>query len=121
VTGVTSVTDFSNAFLGRAKLCGAYPVTHIRFVEADMEGADLTGASLTWSDLQKASILRMATMPDKGRYDGRLNLQYEIECAASGRFGNLDTNNAQAMADYYEVPVQEYLAGQAWTREQLPR
>ena len=80
---------------------------------ADLRGANLDGANLRGADLRGAhlyeakvsdeeiadcNILFGATMPDGNRYDGRFNLNGDIELA---RKEDIDPDNAEAMARWY--------------------
>ena len=110
--------DLSMADLQNAKLC-----------RANLSKADLSMANLTNTDLHKANLnrarnvnyehlaqaqrLRGATMPDGSLYDGRLNLASDIVFAQNG---GIDAENAQEMADFYGVPLEEYQHGQNWAR-----
>ena len=57
--------------------------------------------------------LQLATMPDGSRYDGRYCLQGDEEKAGY----TIDINNEQAMADFYQVTLDDYLEGQRWYGE----
>ena len=108
--------------------------------KAYLEGIDLRGASLDKADLQGAYLqranlegvkkledhqiaqikyLRRAIMPDGSRYDGRYNLSGDLSWAHDKLGIALD--NHQAMAEFYEVSLEQYLQGQAWAREYLPK
>jgi uncharacterized protein YjbI with pentapeptide repeats len=81
--------------------------------QANLEGAKLDGANLiranlqgarnlSEKDLEKASCLYGATMPDGSLYDGRFDLPGDLQMA---RFRNVDIQDADAMADFYGVSV----------------
>ena len=106
--------NLRGASLVRANLKGA------RLRAANLEGARLTGANLEEvatrrSQLAQASTLRGATMPNGSRYDGRFNLEGDIEQA---RLLGINPDHALEMAEFwYGVPVENYEHGQARARE----
>ena len=55
-------------------------------------------------------------MPDGSRYDGRYNLVFEILHLP---ISNVNPDNPTAVADFYGVPLDTYLAGQEWARQNL--
>ena len=65
---------------------------------ADLSGINLFRAKVTDEQLSQAKCLYRATMPDGGRYDGRLNLEGDIELA---RGEGIDSGDADAMAHWY--------------------
>ena len=94
-----------------------------------MEGANLRGANLEGANLEGANglpdwqlsmviALRAVLMPSGRRYDGRFNLGGDLKAAQST---NINLNNPQAMADFYGVSLEDYLRGQEWARNNLPR
>lgn len=83
---------------------------------ADLYGANLDGAQVTIEQLALTSTMRWATMPDGSRYDGRFNLYHDFEVMPRKGF---DAADPQQVANYYEVPLEVYQAGQAWAREHL--
>lgn len=106
--------DLSGADLGEAKLSRA------RLMGANLAGTDLAGADmykvnltgvkhLTTAQLARAKRLFGAIMPDGGTYDGRYNLNGDLEFA---RWGQIDINNAAAMAEFFGVSQEDYLEGQ---------
>lgn len=99
--------------------------------QADLRGCDLTNAKLQGADFYEANLkdvkvsdeqlvtlitLRGATMPDGSRYDGRFNLPHDFNLM---RKKSINVNNAEAVAEYYGIPVEVYEAGQEWARENL--
>ena len=50
-----------------------------------------------------------ATMHNGSRYDGRFNLKKDINQA---KVENVNTDDPKAMANFYSVHPEEYLAGQ---------
>jgi hypothetical protein len=117
-----------NVWLRDANLQGA------NLFEADLQGAIMYGVTLhkAWminANLQGAKYLsarqliqpdglHSATMPDGSRYDGRYDLAGDRRRMLKQ---GTNINNAEAVAAYYGVSLEEYLAGQAWARENLPR
>jgi uncharacterized protein YjbI with pentapeptide repeats len=99
------------------------------FMSADLTGANLAGANLTGAKkgsfhllpvekLAAVDKLYHATMPNGYIYDGRLNLKGDMEFAQ--RAGK-DTNDAQTMADWYDVSLEIYLNGQKWAEANLAK
>ncbi len=111
----------SNLFEGRlrgAVLRGAN-FHRATLTRASLWKADLTGArNLTEAQLASARSLQHAIMPDGQLYDGRYNLEGDLEWV---REDGLDANNPEDMAKFYSVSVEAYLAGQAWARQNLAK
>ena len=113
--------NLSEAYLGEGNFSTAY------LDAADLSKADLSRANLKWADLSGANLrgarnlsnsqvalvsrLQQATMQDGRRYDGRFNLQRDIEDA---RRSDIDIDDPKAMAGFYQVSTRAYLRGQAW-------
>jgi uncharacterized protein YjbI with pentapeptide repeats len=124
--------DLKDAYIDEAELQGAY------FEEANLQGMIMFGCNLLGAkglddrQLFLAASLRGTTMPNGRLYEGRYNLKADF-VGATGRninFANyLDVINSkavnpptpEAMAIYYGVPLETYLHGQEWARENLPR
>ena len=113
-------------FVG-AKLMGAVmdgaSLQKARFERADLLGAYLGLANLEDTDITEQQLanvdrLRGATMPDGSRYDGRYNLVFETMHLP---LHSVDPTDPEAVARFYGVSVNEYLQGQEWARENLPR
>lgn len=96
--------------------------------DANLLGADLSKANLKWtSDLTYVQLVTAislygATTPNDRRYNGQFNLK------SDGDFifiwpepSIINPPDPKVMADYYGVSLEEYLAGQEWARENLPR
>jgi uncharacterized protein YjbI with pentapeptide repeats len=116
------VADLSGANLEETRLNKA----NLRFAllaNANLKGASLNQANLqgildlTQEQLSQVYKLRGTTMPDGSRYDGRFNLEGDL---ADARFLQVDLNDPVAMANFYDVSVEEYEYGQAWVRTHLP-
>jgi uncharacterized protein YjbI with pentapeptide repeats len=104
-----SGADLSEAKLTRARLMGA-DLAGTNLTGADMYKVNLTGIKrLTTAQLALAKRLFGAIMPDGGSYDGRYNLDGDLDFA---RWGQVDVDNPAAMADFYGVSLEEYLEGQ---------
>lgn len=110
-------------------------------IHANLRGANLWGANLqdsvstlhyqgpgisygTWTNptnvqLALAGMLRLATVPNSSRYDGRYNLPGDLEWAKDQE--NRDITDPNKMAEYYGITVEEYLAGQEWAEEHLQK
>ena len=115
-------TNLGCANLRRANLQEA------NLVAASLEGARLDGANLEGAlmndleipreELSRAGQLRHAVMPDGTRYDGRMNLEGDIQTAGNS---GVETSDSAAMAHYFGVSLEQYLRGQAWARTNLPK
>jgi len=104
-----SLADLSNAKLTRVNLQGAN-LSNTNLWGADLFKADLREArNLTDNQLVQVERLWGAIMPDSKTYDGRYNLPGDTEFA---RWGHVDINDTQAMANFYRVSVETYLRGQ---------
>jgi hypothetical protein len=81
----------------------------------------LRDAQIEQSQLLTLSDLRRTTLPDGSRYDGRFCLRGDIAWAQMHY--SLDAQKATdaQMAEYYDVPLEAYLAGKAWARAHLER
>jgi len=100
--------DLRGANLRKADLQG------VHLGGGKIEGVNLTEANLadaiiTVHQLRTAHALRGATMYHGDRYDGRYHLEGDLE-AAQEQGAALD--DPQAMACFYSVSVEDYLAGQ---------
>jgi hypothetical protein len=110
-------TDLSLANLEDSKLARAN-LRNVNFDEAILQGADLFKANLegahnlSENQLSQTKRLWGAIMQDGKSYDGRYNLPGDLEFA---RWGNVDVNDAEAMADFLGVPLEVYLRGQKRT------
>ncbi|MCJ7660653.1 MAG: pentapeptide repeat-containing protein [Anaerolineales bacterium] len=132
-----SSTNFRKADLSMADLQGAN-LSHAnlegtRLNKADMRGCDLRMANLkdaqmsgvniqgacniTDNQLSKVSMMRGATMTDGNRYDGRFNLTGDLWALRSWR---IDSNDPEAVADFFSVSLDDYLLGQQLISEKLP-
>jgi pentapeptide repeat protein len=129
-----SRADLSSANLFRAKLTDANLQEAFLF-QVDLRGADLRGAALQGarlssahldgatiniSQLIHAGMLSGSIMPDGSRYDGRFNLAGDVQFAQFLDM-ELDINSPAAMAEFYDVPLSEYMRGQAWAQNYLPK
>lgn len=104
-----SEARLNSAKLNRASLQGVN-FDHTDLTSADMHKANLRGAR-NLSEKQLASVKHLfgTMMPDGQPYDGRYNLPGDL---AQARWARIDVNNPQAMADFYGVSLETYLAGQ---------
>lgn len=121
-----SMADLRGADLSMADLEGAR-LTKADLHRADLSEANLRHASMTRANLQgarnltdtqlaQASRLRGAILPDGSLYDGRFRLAGDI---GDARILKVDTDDPQAMADFYGVFLEEYLDGLLWVEEHL--
>lgn len=104
------LTDGSlqGAYLYRANLQSTF------LVKADLAGA----RDLVDEQLVQARMLRGAIMVNGDRYDGRFNLEGDLEEAV--REGT-DVNDPEAMASFYGVSPEVYLRGQTWAKNNLAK
>lgn len=111
--------DLENADLSNAKL-RATKLNRANLRYANLDRADLTNASLykanlrgarnvTDEQLSKARQLWGAIMPDGNPYDGRFNLQADIELAL---WAKVDLSSPEALAKFYGVSIEAFLFGQ---------
>lgn len=125
-------TNFSGADLRGVNLAGSNlrgaDLHWADLTEADLSGVSFKGANMLWANLlaargisdrqlAEAYILRRATMPDGTWYDGRYNLNGDIDDAGRDR---VKTDDALSMSRWYEVPVDTYRNGQQWAVRNLP-
>jgi hypothetical protein len=102
--------------LGKADLSGAN-LTDANLEGADLDQSKLQGARVSLEQLAQANRLRGTTMPGGERYDGRFNLLGDLHDAEEA---GTSLSDPAAMAAYYGVALEEYLAGQLWAQEHLP-
>jgi len=90
--------NFEEAFMNGTKLKGAVLV-----------GANFKNAKeLTSKALSEAKMLLAATMPNGMRYDGRFNLDGDIQM---GKKRGVDMMDSESAARFYGVPHDVYLEG----------
>jgi len=107
---ILSKANLQKATLTNANLQGAN-LFEANLNQTALALANLQNArNLTEQQLVTAFSLTQAIMPDGSRYNGRYNL-----------YGDYKETGAEAMAHCYGVSLEEYLAGQEWARENLPR
>jgi hypothetical protein len=107
--------NLQRARLGKTDLRGA-DLEDAELVGADLDDARLQGAKIALAQLARVNRLRGTMMPDGRRYDGQLNLPGDIDDAAAV---GITTSDPLAMADFYGVALEEYLAGQEWAKRNL--
>jgi uncharacterized protein YjbI with pentapeptide repeats len=105
--------------LSRAKLQGAKlslcNLHGANLKDAELENTDFYKASLNGAQnlmeaqLVQASRLLGVTMPNGERYDGRFSLFGDLALA---KWSNIDTDDPEAMAAFYGVPLDVYQKGQ---------
>jgi hypothetical protein len=104
-----SMAILTNTKFARANLKG------VNFSNANVEGADflkadLQGArNLTEDQLSMTKRLYGAIMPDGDLYDGRYNLEGDLDFA---RWGRIDVDDPRAMAYFLGVSLETYQKGQ---------
>ena len=107
-------SDLSSANLSGAKMVRA-TLKSANLSDADITGADLFKANLvdaiglTPTQLRSAKRLIGATLPDGKLYDGRYNLEGDMQFLAWSR---IDLNNSAEMATILGVPESVYIQGQ---------
>lgn len=109
--------DLQEAYLDGARLQKAC-LYGVNLQRAILRSTNLEGAYGLGQQLLTVSSLRDATLFSGERYDGRFNLTRDIEEA---EHNNVNPNDPETMAAFYGVPLEAYLAGQEWARENLPR
>jgi len=95
-------SDLGNAVLERAD-----------FVLANLKDVNVTDEQLT-----KTDIMHGAIMPDGRKYDGRYRLRGDY---AYARRKKVNIESDEAMAKWFGVPLEQYLEGQRWADEHLPK
>lgn len=87
------------------------------FIEADLTGlaalCNVEGQIREAPEFQlvACNALWGSIMPDGSKYDGRYNLEGDINSALAKK---VNIQQAQEMAAFYEVSVDKFLAGQSW-------
>lgn len=115
--GATLVgTELMSAFLRGTSLEEAY-------IRADLRRAILGGANLIRANVQDALLCQTsamigAIMPNGKRYDGRYNLPTDL---AGAKGDGIDINDPEALSTWYSVSLHDYLEGQKWAKENLPK
>lgn len=104
-------------YLRQANLQGAY-MHRADLLDSNLRQANLLNVrGLSEQQLTRLSHLQSTIMPDGRIYDGRFNLSGDFNIAI--KHGNASPENPEAMARWYGVSLEEYLAGQEWAREHL--
>lgn len=102
--------------LGKTDLRGANLEEAI-LLDADLDESRLQDARVSLAQLAQANRLRNASMREGERYDGRLNLPGDLKDA---REAGIATDDPDAMAEFYDVSLEDYLEGQQWAQKNLP-
>jgi hypothetical protein len=108
-------SDWREGNLYQADLTGC-DLTNAKLNKADFVNANLTNVKVTDEQLVTALALWKCVMPDGNLYNGRFNLSHDFFVARRKGF---DPANAESIANYYGVSLEEYLDGQAWARDNL--
>jgi hypothetical protein len=121
-------TDLTSAACKGTSFKGAHIISETPdktwMLRADLFDANLEGAKFlngleghsTLSEhnhLVSLHRLQLAILPDGKRYDGHFNLPGDLEHA---RLHHVDPADPQAMAAFYQVPLEVYQQGQEWHR-----
>ena len=106
--------DLSNANLRAAKLSlcnlSGANLRDAKIENADFYKANLRGVrNLSEDQIRLAARLWGAIMPDGEKYDGRFSLFGDLALA---EWNSVNTEDPQAMADFYQVPLDVYRKGQ---------
>jgi len=96
-----------------------------KFARVDLKGANFSNATVDGADFFKADLqeacnlteeqlstakrLYGATMPDGNLYDGRYNLEGDLDFA---QWGRVDVNDPSAMAYFLGISLETYQRGQ---------
>lgn len=103
---------------------------------ANLQGVDLRDANLNGLGLYRCNLkdvrveneqlasmndLRRSIMPDGNLYNGRFCLKGDLEWASSHYGVDVNKASVEEMADYYDVSLEEYVAGQKWAIINLPK
>jgi hypothetical protein len=109
--------NWQDANLYKGDLSGA-DLHNATLFRADFVLTNLAGAHMSDEQFASLDCLYGATMPDGKLYDGRYNLPGDYIHAARK---DVDPGSPEEMAVWYRVSLDEYLAGQAWAIDNLPR
>lgn len=110
-------SNWQDCNLYRADLRGT-DLTNANLFRADLVLANLEGAKITNEQMASADIMHGAIMPDGSRYDGRFNLAGD---AAYAQRNKVDPDSPEEMAEWFGIPLEQYLEAQSWALEHLPR
>lgn len=107
-------------FIQRANFDG------INMKDANVNGLGLFRCSLkdvriTDKQLAQLNDLRLTHMPDGTLYDGRFCLSGDIDWARTHYGIDFLVARIETLADYYEVSTEDFIAGQHWAYENLPK
>jgi hypothetical protein len=94
------------------------------FYEANLEGVNSIDETMfLLAELAFTTLDKMvgAIMRNGKRYDGRYNLKGDLYIAKEWNVRNLDIETDNGMAEFYKVSLDEYLEGQKWAKENLPK
>ena len=114
--------DLSYAHLNGTRLTRAQ-MDSVNFHQATLDAANLVGANmsgalnLTDEQLSQAGRMRASILPDGKPYDGRFNLQGDL---ADASILHVDLNSPDAIAAFYGVSLEDFLAGQEWRKRHMP-
>jgi hypothetical protein len=107
-----------------ANLEGAY-LNEANLYKADLWGAKLKGANLIDANVKNGQLIYVKTlckaiMPDGRKYDGRLRLKEDL-LGAEEKWMYSGEKPRYRFMRYYDVSEDDYMAGQVWAKENLPK
>lgn len=82
---------------------------------------NLTGVRISDEQLAQLNDLRLTHMPDGSLYDGRYCLSGDIEWARTKYGIDFMLAPLEKLAEYYEVSPEEFIEGQRWAHNNLPK
>jgi len=100
-------------FLKRANFSGI-DLRHINMNGLGLYRCNLTDAEINTEQFFQLNDLRRCIMPDGSLYNGRFALHGDIEWAKYHYGIDFMTMNMEEMAKYYDVSLDEFVAGQQW-------
>jgi len=110
-------SNWQNANLYKANLEDS-DLRNAKMQGADFVEANLKGALITDEQLATTYIMHSAMLPSGKLYDGRFNLPGDFDYA---RRKGVNLQSQQEMAEWFGVSLADYMKGQEWARENLPK
>jgi len=110
-------SNWQDANMYQANLKGT-DLIRANLFKADFVLANLEDAQVVDEQLASTDTMHGAIMPDGRKYDGRYNLPGDFTYANREK---IDVDSPEAMAEWFGVPLKQYLEGQAWATDNLHR